>query len=140
MKRDDIHLYILRGLQAGTKKHQYVKLQGYVEVYDIGQIMLPYSGISGAGDRLAQKSLCIQKRSIMYKRMMSCGAYGHAAVYFVTIVVPTKLSGLRYRVTWIGQPDRQARLKTSSCVKSYESVEVIGENARLVAINLIINS
>ena len=71
---------------------------------------------------------------------MLCGECWYAAVYFVTGVIHTKRPRIRYRVTLFGYPDRQAGTKTSSCVKSYKSVEVYDDNAQEFAIDSIIHS
>ena len=69
---------------------------------------------------------------------MSYGAYWHVSVYFVTGLVRTKISGVRYRVNWISYPERKDGTKTSSCVKLYKSVEGNYENTPEVAIDYII--
>ena len=94
------------GDRLEQKHYSYVESYNYVEVYDAWWNLLKCSSISCAGDRIARKCLNIYDCRIMYNRIILCRLYWCAVVYFVTGVVGTKLSGLRYSVTWIGYPDR----------------------------------
>ena len=71
---------------------------------------------------------------------MFCGYCGNIAVYFVCPGLCAALSDLRYRVTWIGYPDRYAGAKPSLYVESYESVKVHEKNTRAFVIDSIIRS